>query len=150
MGYIPDDARWYLADIILEHSIEDEPRSVVHINTVLVRAGSPERAYARALKLGQEREHEYQNTDGKKVETKFRGLCDLTVIHDKLRSGAELIYQERIGLSEDEVAKLVSLKAELGVFAERVKPTRDKPNYMPGSIMDMLKAVGFSEDDIYE
>ncbi|BCM91756.1 hypothetical protein IAD21_03631 [Abditibacteriota bacterium] len=150
MGYIPPGARWYLADIVLEHTIEDEPRNVVHINTVLVRANSPERAYAHALQLGQEAEHKYQNTDGKKVETKFRGLSDLNVICDKLRSGAELIYQERTGIAEDEVTRLISTKEELGVFAERVKPTRGKPNYMPGSVMDMLKAEGFSEDDIYE
>ncbi len=150
MGYVPEDARWYLADIVLEHIIEDEPRNVVHINTVLVRANSPERAYARALKIGEESQHEYQNTDGKKVETKFRGLGDLKVIYDKLRSGAELMYQERIGLPEKDVAKLVSPKEELDVFAERVGPTRDEPNYMPATVMDMLKDAGWSEDDIYE
>lgn len=149
MGSIPEDARWYLDGIVLEHTIENEPRNVVHINTVLVRAHSPERAYTNALRLGQEAEHEYQNTDGKKVATRFRGLGDLTVIHDKLRSGAELIYWERINLSEDGVAQLVSPRGELGVFAERVKPTREKPNYMPATVMDAMKDAGFSEDAIF-
>lgn len=149
MGYIPDDAKWYLADIVVEHKIEDEPRNVIHINTMLVRANLPERAYARALKLGQEAEHEYKNTDGKTVQVVFRGLRDLNVIYDKLRSGAELIYQERIGQTEEQVASLISPKGELGVFEERRKPSKDKPNYMPGDVMEMLKEAGFGESDIY-
>jgi hypothetical protein len=149
MGYIPDDAKWYLADIVIEHKIEDEPRNVIHINTVLVRASSPERAYARAIKLGQEAEHEYKNTEDKTVRVVFRGLRDLTVIYDKLRSGSELIYQERIGQTEEQVAKLISPKSELAIFEERQKPSKDKPNYMPGSVMEMLKEVGFDDSDIY-
>jgi hypothetical protein len=42
MGFIPKGARWYLADIVLEHIIAGDPRNVVHINTHLVEAGSPE------------------------------------------------------------------------------------------------------------
>ena len=52
MGYIPKDAKWYLADIIQQITVEDDPRSVVHTNVVLVRADSPEEAYEKALALG--------------------------------------------------------------------------------------------------
>ena len=149
MGYIPADAKWYLADVVIEHKIEAEPRNVIHINTLLVRASSPERAYARALELGQEAELEYRNTDGKLVRTIFHGLRDLNVIFDDLRSGSELIYQERVGQTEAQVAQLISPKDELGVFEARRKPSRDDPNYMPASIMQALEEAGFEENDLY-
>ena len=149
MVYIPDDARWYLADIVLEIKIEDDARNVIHINTVLVRANSPERAYIRAIKLGREAEHKYENTDGKDVQVIFHGLRDLNVIHDKLRHGTELIYEERSELSTEQVAKLVSPKEELGVFEERRKPTKDEPNYMPNSVMDWLHEAGYEDKDMY-
>ena len=56
MGYIPEDAKWYLADIVLQIAVDDDPRSVVHINLVLIRADSPEEAYEKALALGAEGE----------------------------------------------------------------------------------------------
>ena len=40
MAYIPEDAKWYLADIVLEITIEDDPRNVVHTNLVLISADS--------------------------------------------------------------------------------------------------------------
>src|SRR5580658_5118673 len=52
MSYIPPDARWYLADIVEEFRIESEPENIVHTNTILVRADSPEEAYQSALALG--------------------------------------------------------------------------------------------------
>ena len=74
MGYIPEGARWYLADIVLEHIIDGDPRNVVHVNTHLVEAHSPEEAYAKALDLGRCSELEYLNTDSKQVRVVFRGL----------------------------------------------------------------------------
>ncbi len=52
MAYIPADAKWYLADIVEQIAVEDDPRHVVHTNTVLIRADSPEDAYAKAVELG--------------------------------------------------------------------------------------------------
>ena len=57
MGFIPEDARWYLADIVLEHIIEGDSRNVVHINTHLVEAESPVEAYEKAVGLGRRSEH---------------------------------------------------------------------------------------------
>ena len=44
MGYIPPDAKWYLADIVEQATIEDDPRRVIPINTILIHADSPEAA----------------------------------------------------------------------------------------------------------
>ena len=143
MAYVPKDARWFLADLVLEFRIQDDARNVIHINTLLIRAKTPERAYLRATKLGRKAEKEYENSDGKTVRVIFRGLQDLKVIYEKLKHGAEIMYDERTALTERQVAKLVSSKEELGVFEYRKKPTRDEPNYMPKNIMDALRAAGF-------
>ena len=149
MSYIPKDAKWYLADIVIEHRIEGDTRNVIHINTLLVRANSPERAYTRAMKLGQEAQYECRNSDDKEVQLVFRGLAGLSVIHDQLRSGAELIYQERIGLMEEQVEKLILPKAKLDVFEETPKPSKDKPNYMPKDIMEGLGQADFTDNDLF-
>lgn len=116
MAYIPPDAKWYIAEIVQEYTIEGEPSNVVHTNMVLVRADSPEEAYDRAILLGKESEVSYENPQGKKVTLRFRGLRDLNVVHGELEHGAELIYEERVGMSEEELDKSVTRKEDLGVF----------------------------------
>ncbi len=63
MGYIPEDAKWYLADIVQQITVEDEPRNVVHTNLVLIRADSPEEAYQKAIELGTAGDHSDENID---------------------------------------------------------------------------------------
>ncbi len=130
MAYIPKDARWYLADVVLEHTIEGDPRNVVHINLSLIEAASPEEAYDKAMKLEKESEQTYENTDGKQVRVVFRGLRDLNVIHDALEDGAELAYAEEIGVPESELSASLPHKYKLGVFAPRQRKGNG-PNYMP-------------------
>jgi len=146
MGYIPEEAKWYLADVIVEMRIEGEPRSLIHINTLLVRADSPEEAHQKAWALGQQEEHSYENTDGRRVTGVFRGLGEMNVIHDVLEHGAELIYRERVGLSEEQICTLVKPKAQLGVFAPREPAVG--PNYMPKSVMDELRKDGLHESEV--
>lgn len=136
MGYIPDDAEWYLADIVLEITVEDDPRNVIHTNSVLVRADSPEDAYEEALKLGAASESTYENVAGKQITFRFRGLRDLNVIHDELKHGAELTYSEDVGWDEARIQKWISPKEELGIFSP-IMPT-DKPDYRSGDIVRRL------------
>ena len=119
MAYIPEDAKWYLADIVEEIRIEGEDNSLVHINLILIRADSPEEAYERSLEIGKQSEIIYQNTDDQTVTTIFRGLRNLYVIHDELEHGSELIYEEKEDLDEEQIQKLVRSKAELSVFTPR-------------------------------
>lgn len=139
MGFIPANARWYLADVILEHRIEDDTRNVVHINTVLVEAASPEDAYAKARQLGKAGELEFRNTDGKWVRIRFRGLRQLNVIHDELEHGAELMYDEFVSVSEKTIKKWITPKKDLGVFAP-ITSKPNNPNYFPESVMQLLEA----------
>lgn len=122
MAYIPKDAKWYLADIVMEITIEDDPDKMVHINITLIRADSPEEAYVRSLEVGKQSEFAEPNTDGKMVTHVFRGLRDLNVIHEELEHGAELVYEELTELREEQVTRLVRSKQSLTVF-------RPRPNY---------------------
>lgn len=147
MGFIPKGARWYLADVVLEHVIEGERRNLVHVNTHLVEAASPEEAYKKARKLGREHQHRYLNTDGMRVRVKFRGLRELNVIHDDLEDGAEISYEEIVSVPESKLKRWARPKKDLGVFAPR-RPRRGGPNYMPLTIMRKLEAAGFSRADV--
>lgn len=147
MGFIPEDARWYLAEIILELVIEGEPRNLVQFNTHLVEADSPDQAYEKTLALGSRAEHEYPNTDGKLVRVVFRGLRELNVIHDALEDGAELAYSETAGVPEEQLCGWITPKEQLAVFAP-IEPRTSGPNYMPESVMKMLEAEGFNREDV--
>ncbi len=135
MAYIPNDAEWYLADLIVEIRVEDDPRSVVHINTVLVKACSPDDAYDKALQLGEQQVGEsYLNPAGKKVEMRFVGLKDLSVIYEKLEHGAELFFAETSGMSPEDVVAMTRRKEALSVFAD-IEPSTG-PDYSSGKIAD--------------
>ncbi|HZI11233.1 MAG TPA: DUF4288 domain-containing protein [Myxococcus sp.] len=144
MAYIPADAKWYLAEVVLGISVGRQPTVVVHINTLLVRADSPEEAYQRALELGkQEARPRYKNQAGEAVRFRFLGLRDLWVIHEELEHGAEVAFHERHVRSMQAARKLVSRKAELGVFAPR-QPSKG-PDYASAEIARRLAEL-FGEE----
>lgn len=137
MGYIPKDAKWYLADIVLEITVENDPRNVVHTNLVLIRADSPEEAYQKAMELGTANEASWENIDGKHVTFRFRGLRDLNVIlSSKLEHGVELSYNETIGMDEAAIQKWVTPKEELGVFSP-ISPSTG-PDYRSSDIVEKI------------
>ena len=133
MGFIPKDAKWYIADIVEEIRVEGEGRNVVHTNQILVRSDSPDEAYKKAMALGKRGNTRYKNIDGKMVTIKFRGLRELNVIHDELEHGCEITFTEDVGMSENEIKKWISPKRKLGVF----RPIRPHlgPDYASGDIM---------------
>jgi hypothetical protein len=61
MGYIPPNAEWYLADIVIKIEVEDDPRIVVQTNLVLVHATGPDQANEKALERGKSAGHEQQD-----------------------------------------------------------------------------------------
>lgn len=137
MGFIPAGARWYIAEIILEHVFADDSRNVVHTNVHLIEATSPNEAFEKSMKLGKQSEQVYINTSGTNVRVVFRGLFDLNVVHDSLEDGAELFYREGIDVSEDRLKKMAARRDELSVFSTK-EPNFDGPNLMPDSIGRLL------------
>ena len=63
MGFIPQGARWYLADLVVEHLIDGDARNVVHVNTHLIEAGSPDEAYAKSVAMGRAEDGEYEDEE---------------------------------------------------------------------------------------
>jgi len=61
MAYIPKDAEWYLATLVVEIVVEGDPRNVIQINQVLIHANNPEEAYEKALSRGKD-EHRHTRT----------------------------------------------------------------------------------------
>jgi len=140
MGFVPKDAEWYLAEIVQELTVEDDPRNVVWRNLTLVHASSPEDAYTRAISLGQEGDTEYLNPAGKLVTIRFRGLSYLDVIHDQLEHGAELMFHSSISVDKDDLQKMLRSKEELQLFLPIER--EEGPNVASGEIVQML------EDDL--
>jgi hypothetical protein len=52
VGYVPNNAEWYLAELVQELVVADDPRNVIWRNLTLIHASSPDDAYEKALGLG--------------------------------------------------------------------------------------------------
>jgi hypothetical protein len=135
-AYIPKDATWYLADIVEEIRVEGDPRNVVHINTILIEASSPEEAFDKATRIGLESEQSFPNPEGQVATFRFRGLRNLVLIHEEIEDGAELRYAEHVGVDEATIETWVTKKDQLSVFAKA--RSADGPNYASGEIMEAL------------
>jgi hypothetical protein len=138
---------WFLAGVVMEHVIAGDRRNVVHVNSHLILAASPEEAYRKARALGRKSQFGYWNTDHKKVQLKFRGLRQLSRCLDDPQDGAEIDYEETFNVPESKLRRWARAKAALKVFATR-RLRRDDPNCMPMSVMRKLEAVGFTRNDV--
>jgi hypothetical protein len=137
MAYIPEDAEWYLAWVVVEHIVGGDSRNVVHTNLMLIRAHSPDEAYVKAIELGKASDMTYENPQGESVVSVFRGLRELCVIYDKLEDGGELTYDEKFGVPNEEIERGIKPKERLAVFSE--EDVAAKPDYMPKEIADELE-----------
>jgi hypothetical protein len=117
MGFIPRNAKWYLAEIVEEIRVESSQQNVAHTNRTLIRADSLEEAHEKALALGRRGNTIYKNPRGKAVTIRFRGLKDLNVIHDELEHGAQISFSRDVAVSEKEIKSWIPPKQRLGVFA---------------------------------
>ncbi len=145
MGYIPKDAKWYIAELVMEFQIEGDSRNVVHVNIVLIRADSPEEAFEKAEQLGREDEDTYKNPDNHTVTVTYRGIRALNVIHDELEHGAELMYEEKIGICEDKLQAMLTPKSELAIFRPWQPKDSSVPDYSSKEVMEKVRRMmGYS------
>lgn len=54
MGFVPNNAKWYLTEIVEEITVADTVANKVHRNLILIRADSPDEAYEKAVRFGRE------------------------------------------------------------------------------------------------
>jgi hypothetical protein len=136
MGFIPKNAKWYLADIVEEVRVEGSRRNVVHSNRTLIRADSPEEAHKKATAVGKQGSTTYKNAKGKTVTIKFRGLRELDVIHEELEHGAEISFTRDVAVSEKEIRSWILPKRKLGIFAP-IRP-HGGPDYASAAIIQKV------------
>ena len=141
MAYIPDEAKWYIAELVMECRVEGNHKNVVHVNIVLIQADSPEKAFEKADQLGQNGEDTYLNPDNQTVTFTYRGLRDLNVIHDELEHGAELMFEEKIGVSEEALQEMLTPKSQLALFRKSQPRDPSEPNYSSKEIMDEVEKI---------
>jgi hypothetical protein len=135
MAYIPKNAKWYVADLIMEIIVSGDERNVVHRNQTLIRADSPLEAYEKALSFGIEGEISYDNSKQQLVQHRFRGVSRLDVLHDELEDGAELTLDEHIGVPATVIANWIPPKEELSVFSP-IK--RSSVDYSSKEVINMV------------
>lgn len=116
MPWIPKDAKWYLAELVVVYRTEGEFEAPAHISFILVAANTPDEAYERAHLHGAAENNESRDSGGRATSVCFAGLRNLHVIYDELECFEEVIYEELDGLSEEAVQRLVRPKASLNVF----------------------------------
>ncbi|MEH2049268.1 DUF4288 domain-containing protein [Nostoc sp.] len=136
MAYIPKNATWYIAELVIECNVEGNPHNVIHVNVVLVRAYSPEEAFEKAEELGDESNSTYLNPKNQTVTFTYRGLRDLNVIHDELEHGAELMFEEKIGICESKLQQMLTPKSQLAIFRPLEPIDPSKPDYSSKEIMN--------------
>jgi len=76
MGDMPKVAEWYIAELVMEITVEGAKSNVVHRNLTLVRARTPEEAYEKGICFGHKKENSYENPEGRMVGHRFRGISN--------------------------------------------------------------------------
>jgi hypothetical protein len=137
MAHVPEGAEWFLADLVQEIRVAGSKRNIVHINYVIIHARSPEAAYARAMSIGKRSEMSYENLHGKKVTIRFRGLGNLDMIYDPLGDECEIMYREKLGVTEKGIRKMVRPKRKLEVFM----PIRERPGRSDFSSQEVMNEL---------
>jgi len=134
-----DETTWFYATLITKIVVEGDPRNVMHADTILVRARDIDDAYFRALDLGSEQNRDDVNPQGKRVSFAFVGLSELALIDNTLEHGTEILFTEKIGLSNKEIEDLVLSRERL------CEPTTaqlvDKPDYRSMDVVDAMKKL---------
>ncbi len=139
MAFIPKNALWYIAEVVLEITVEGDDRNVVQVNYLLVRAQSPDEAHEKAMALGAEHQTTYLNPGHKTVTIAFLGLRNLSVVYESLEDGAELLYEEKVGVSHEALRVMICAKESLSVF--RPIQASSGPNYASEEIQQEARSI---------
>jgi Domain of unknown function (DUF4288) len=115
----PETARWYIAELTEEVTLEGDPQNIVHRKTRVIFADSPQDAYEKALTMITEHEIGYLNEHRKTIRTRFWGLRELNLSNEDM-DRAGILPEARIGTArrrnatglspEQQFALLLSLK----------------------------------------
>jgi hypothetical protein len=136
VGHIPIETEWYIADLLMEITVHGAKSNVIHRNLTLIRADSPEKAYQKAQQIGTQSETAYKNPQSQLVEIRFRGIAKLDAIYEPLEDGAELAFEEIIGVSEQEIQRIIPPREKLDVFVQPMPGRERDPDYRSQAVAD--------------
>jgi len=117
---VENRTRWYIGQVVLEE-VHDQgshgQRSLVWVNSYLIRADSPEAAYLRAAELGREQQDQpgSHKCDGERAHWEFRGLQELMPSVDDPKDGG-LLWCEDLLKNTAEIDLMVRSRSDLSVF----------------------------------
>jgi Domain of unknown function (DUF4288) len=137
MGHVPTGTQWYTAELVMEITVAEALHNVVHKNLVLVRADTPEEAHRKAIGLGQKAETSYLNPKDRLVRIQFRGVSKLDVMYENLEDGAELTFEEQVGVTPEDIERLIPPKERLQVFIAPRPGREHDPDYRSKAVIKM-------------
>jgi hypothetical protein len=111
--------QWYLVEIIekcepvLRDKSSDLRRVTTWGNMHLVKADSPEEAYAKGLKIGRDSAFIFINANHQEMEWSFVGIGDLLPIYEDIEDGAELMWSDYGDISNKKANRFAVSKDEL-------------------------------------
>lgn len=119
------DRNWYIVEIIEKYEPVDrnEEQDLRRVTTWgnhhLIKAESPEKAFDKAVKLGQEKNYKFINSDKIEMESFFVGIGELLPIYEDIEDGAELMWNDYGFISNRRTMRMPYEKEEL---MELIKP----------------------------
>jgi hypothetical protein len=120
MSNSPETARWYVAELTEEVTLEGDPLQVVHTKTRIIFADSAEDAYEKALTMITEYELSYLNEHHKAVRTRFWGLRELPLSNEDM-DRAGMLPRSRVGTARRRNATGLSLEQQFALM-QSLKP----------------------------
>jgi len=111
---------WYVCSVVLSE-IHDEgshgERTLVWINSYLIKATDREAAYERSIEIGQGQQDESAShaCNGEKAHWEFKGIEDIIPVRDK-PADAALLWCEDFQATTQQLERMVPEKSQLGVF----------------------------------
>lgn len=117
---------WYVASVLVRLEWHDEDKNDLNRrclsweNQIIIRAGNPEEAYAKAVEQGKSDEEQGKVWAGDNKERtgtwRFEGLTSLLPIYDEFEDGSEIVWKEHKNRSVKKVKSWAKAKEELEVF----------------------------------
>jgi hypothetical protein len=137
----------YIAELVMEITVFGASRNVIHRNIVLIRACDPHEAYEKATQLGFKGETSYKNPDKQSVAIKFRGISKLDATYEEIGDRAELTFEEQVGVSNEEIERLIQPKEKLRVFVPPQPGRKHDPDCRSKQVMELAidRAIGKKE-----
>jgi len=136
VGHIPENAEWYIAELVMEITVHGARCNALHRNLVLINAHSPEEAYQKAIDTGRGGETDYRNLQDQLVEIRFRGVSKLDFIYEPLVDGAELYFEEQLAVPESEIQNMIPPKEKLDAFTPPSPGRERDPDYRSKTVVE--------------